>query len=129
MTLDAAIAVTLPLPPKELAPNARAHYMARARATERYRDLAAWRSRAEILRLRIEPPRWAAATVQVRYSFQVRRRRDGDNLLCSLKAAFDGLQAAGIVADDSGITYLPVAVTVDREAEESVTLEVRGTTA
>jgi Holliday junction resolvase RusA-like endonuclease len=35
-------------------------------------------------------------------------------MLSSLKAAFDGLADAGLIADDSGLTHLPVIVKVDK---------------
>ena len=49
-----------------------------------------------------------------RFFFKTRRRRDRDNLLASLKAAFDGLADAGLVADDSGLIHMPVEQYIDR---------------
>ena len=53
---------------------------------------------------------WKAANVQIEVTPPDRRRRDKDNLLASLKAAFDGAQDAGLIADDSGLTYLPITI-------------------
>lgn len=41
------------------------------------------------------------------------RRRDRDNLLASLKAAFDGIADAGLVENDAGLTHLPVHIVID----------------
>jgi Holliday junction resolvase RusA-like endonuclease len=58
-----------------------------------------------------KPRHWTPAkrvTIQATLWHKTNRRRDGDNALASLKAAFDGLVDAGILADDSGVTHLPV---------------------
>lgn len=101
--------VTLPLPPKELSPNARVHWAARATATRRYREAA------YLLALPSRPRRpMQVARVTARFFFKTRRRRDRDNLLASLKPAFDGLADAGLVADDSGLIHMPVEQHIDR---------------
>ncbi len=46
--------------------------------------------------------------VGVAYYHATRRYLDADNILASLKAAFDGLTDAGIWQDDSQCAYLPV---------------------
>ena len=38
---------TLPWPPKELSPNARLHYMAKARAKKAYRQACGWTARQQ----------------------------------------------------------------------------------
>ena len=56
-----------------------------------------------------------------------RRKRDKDNALASLKAAFDGLVDAGIVADDVGLTHEPVEFRTSRDrprVEITVTKEL-----
>ena len=52
---------------------------------------------------------------QATFYFRDLRRRDRDNLLASLKAAFDGLADAHILEDDSGLVHLPVRIEKDRE--------------
>jgi len=54
------------------------------------------------------------ARVTARFFFKTRRRRDRDNLLASLKPAFDGLADAGLVVDDSGLIHMPVEQHIDR---------------
>jgi crossover junction endodeoxyribonuclease RusA len=100
------IYITLPLPPRELSPNARAHWATKARATKRYRQAAC----VEAVLAGVPEAPWTAATVLLRFFFRTRARRDRDNLLASMKAAFDGLADAGVVRDDSGLTYMPVEV-------------------
>lgn len=106
--VERAVFVVLPLPPKQLSPNARICWQAKARAVKRYRALA----HANCYQ---SARRWKTAEAEAVFYFRDRRRRDRDNLLASLKAAFDGIAAAGVVADDAGITHLPVRVEVDRD--------------
>ncbi|MBN2582551.1 MAG: RusA family crossover junction endodeoxyribonuclease [Planctomycetes bacterium] len=98
----------LPLPPRELSPNARPHHMAKARAVRKYRLWAWAEARSQNVR-----PGWAEAKAQATFHFTSNRRRDRDNLLASLKPAFDGLVDAGVLADDSGLTHLPVRIELD----------------
>lgn len=108
--------ITLPLPPKELHPNARVHWMVKAKQTLSYRTTARWVAYEVLNPIGFHGksrPYWKAATVQATFYFKVNRRRDADGLLSSLKAAFDGLADAGVIADDSGLTHLPVIVKVD----------------
>jgi Holliday junction resolvase RusA-like endonuclease len=103
------LVVVLPLPPQELSPNARPHYMAKARAVKRYREAAHLSALAE------RPARpMQAAKVTARFFFRTRRRRDRDNLLASLKPAFDGIADARVVTNDSGMIHMPVEQYVDR---------------
>lgn len=61
-------------------------------------------------------PKWSVAKVQCHFFHQVKRRRDGDNLLASMKSAFDGLVDAGVFTDDSGLIHLPVQKSIDKES-------------
>ena len=100
--------IDLPLPPKELSPNWRGHWAQKAKAVKRYRELAHALSLANLR------DRWPAALCQCTFTFKDARQRDKDNLLASMKAAFDGIADSGAVANDSGITHLPVLVQVDK---------------
>lgn len=113
----AALVVTLPLPPRALSPNARPHWAAKAKAVQGYREaayLSALAKRPGSLRGRRDRPT-RLARVTARFYFRNRRRRDGDNLLASLKPAFDGIADAGVVANDSGMIHMPVEQYVDRK--------------
>lgn len=112
-TEDGGILVTLPLPPKELSPNARVHWARKQRVVREYREMA--KVAAQLAIGREAAPRWERATVQATFYFRVRRRRDMDNLSGWCKQNFDGLADAGVVANDSGFTHLPVRVEIDRD--------------
>jgi len=100
-----AVKIDLPLPPDEVYPNARPHWSAKSRATKKQRQAAAILAR-QATQFRCYGFPWKAATVQA--TFYRGRRIDTDNALASLKASFDGLADAGIIANDSGLTHLPV---------------------
>ena len=107
--MGSSMVIVLPLPPRELSPNARPHYMAKARAVKCYRETAYLSSLAE------RPFRpLHAARVTARFFFRTRRRRDRDNLLASLKPAFDGIADARVVANDAGMIHMPVEQYADR---------------
>lgn len=121
------LTVTLPLPPRELSPNftvgSRGGRMGKAAKIKKYRHCAYTMAQSAIGRKMA--PRWEAATAQATFYVKDKRRRDADNALASLKAAFDGLKDAGVVADDSGITHLPVRFVVDR-ANPRVEIRLEG---
>lgn len=117
------VCVVLPLPPKELHPNARVHWAKKAKAAREYRRKAYFAA-FEVLGGRVGDAglKWQRATVQITWYAPSRRRTDPDNALASLKPALDGLSrphgkspGAMIVADDSGFSFLPVRMEVDRE--------------
>lgn len=117
--------VELGWPPDALTPNARVHRFARARAVSAYRLEAGWSATATLRALRIERPQWKRARVNVLAYLGPRRRMpDPDNLLASLKAAIDGLQDAGIVADDRGLE-LGEIVNRGRSERSAIWLAVR----
>ena len=105
------LTITLGLPPPELAPNARPNRWEEARATRAYREAAALS--AVVAFARRPAPHWPAAWVEAAFFFRVRRRRDRDNLLASLKAAFDGLADAGVVENDAGLVHKGVSIGQD----------------
>ena len=108
---DRIVITDLPLPSRSLSPNARVHWAVKARTVKWYRQAA---HIAATMALGRRKPRWRRATVQVTFRFRTRHRRDPDNLLASLKPAFDGLVDAGLLLDDAGLTHLPVVLTYDK---------------
>ena len=110
-----SVTIELPLPHKNLSPNSRCHYMAKATATKKARRDARHASALAWYQWAIIAPQWAEATVQATFYFKDRRKRDRDNLLASLKASFDGLADSRLIANDSGLTHLPVKVDVDKK--------------
>lgn len=113
----AEVVVILGLPDRRLSPNARVCWQAKSRAVKAYR------SEAFFIGQRF-PTRWKAAEAEATFFFRDKRRRDRDNLLASLKAAFDGIAAAGVVEDDADLTHLPVRVEVDK-ANPRVEIKIR----
>ncbi len=117
--------ITLPHPPRILSPNGRpGHYMQKARATKKYRRDAVY---ATMHACSAKGQEWELhlpkATVQATFYYRLQRRRDPDNLLASIKAAFDGLVKAGLLKDDNGLTHLPTQVAIDK-ADPRVVLTV-----
>lgn len=95
---------TLPLPPSVLSPNARPHWAAKAKAAKAYRFAA--RMAATAVWPVYAPSLDEADVVCVfRFPIKGKRNRDRDNLLASMKAAFDGIADAGVVRNDSGFRH------------------------
>ena len=70
--------------------------MMKASASKRYRRLACEAVEAE----QIETFPWSACSVKAEFFHKTKRRRDEDNAIGSLKAAYDGIVDAGLVPDD-----------------------------
>ena len=109
------IVVVLDLPPKELNPNSRAFWRVKRLAVKAYREHAKTESMVAAYRYSLYDP---FREVKIQASFYRRRNvpMDGDNALAMLKPAFDGLQDAGIIANDRQITHLPVLFFKDAES-------------
>jgi crossover junction endodeoxyribonuclease RusA len=107
------VTIVLPLPPKELSPNARVCRQAKARVIKKYRMIAGEAVFAELVTNRRGP--LAKACEKTTFFFARNGRRDKDNLAASLKAAFDGFVDGGLLVDDSGLVHMPVEVAIDTE--------------
>lgn len=119
-----SLTITLPLPPKACHPNARPHWAAKAAAAKKAREDAGYAALAALAGRK--PPRWLAATIQA--TFYTAKKMDGDGLTVWPKNYYDGLQDAGIVANDVGLTHLPPLQVLDpkRSGERKVVLVVKG---
>ena len=93
--------IVLPHPPLPLRNNSRPHWRVKAQAVKAYRKLAQMRA-IEALAMR-NPPMWEKATVLVTWRSKTAQHPDPVNILDSLKAAFDGLEDAGIILNDKGL--------------------------
>lgn len=91
------ILIVMPLPPRELSPNARVHWKTRARRTKEYRRCAFLVTCAAGGR----KLGWPRAIAQATFYWPNRCRRDIRNAEHSLKAAYDGLVDAQLILDDS----------------------------
>ena len=108
--MSESITITLSLPSRVLSPNGRHHWRAKAKAVKAYRSLA-WLTTQQSIK---GAPLWKSATVVCHFYFAQRRGRDGDNLLASMKSAFDGIRDAGLIKNDVGLTHLPVVIDYDK---------------
>ena len=98
--------ITLQLPPQQLKPNGRYHWRAKAAKVAQYRADARYAAMAAAYDCQ-QAEALSAATVRVRAFWPTVRKMDPDNLLATMKAAFDGFTDAGIWLDDREITFLP----------------------
>lgn len=114
--------ITLPLPPKELSPNARVHWRAKASKVKSYREAAKIEAMVAAHETGMDKP-FSWVRIKATFYHTQNRGRDADNALASLKSAFDGLADAGIVTNDRKITHEPVEFRVDRE-DPRVELEI-----
>lgn len=103
-----SITIALPIPNRVLSPNTRSHWAVKARHTKQYRTLANLTAVAALKGKR--PPGWTTATTTIKAYYKQHRQRDADNLLASLKSAFDGIADSGIIANDSGLSHEPVTI-------------------
>jgi len=94
------ITIVLPLPNRVLSPNFTiggiGGRIMKAAATKKYRRLA----REAVEEERIESLPWDKIKVTADFYYTKKRRRDQDNAMGSLKAAYDGIVDAGVVIDD-----------------------------
>lgn len=112
--------IEMPLPAKELSPNSRAFWARKARAVKAYR----WAAFVHGSVKRPDKP-WKSASVLFEFTFRDARRRDRDNLLSSMKSAIDGFADAGIVANDSQFTFLPVVIMPPRKNSPGVRIIIQ----
>lgn len=108
-----AIKITLPLPPRTLSPNGRCHWATKARAVKKYRSDAKVAALAAMNEAGVNPPNWNAAKASVTFYKRTAHKGDSDNLTASLKAGFDGIADAGVIANDAGLMPMPPTVSKD----------------
>ena len=100
MTPPETVRIILPLPHRSLSPNhpsiTRGGRIQKARETKKYRE----RAMAAVLACGVESGPWEFAKVSAVFYHKANRRRDQDNAMASIKAAYDGLRDAGLIVDD-----------------------------
>lgn len=112
-----SVELSLPIPPKALWPNARPHRYAKAVAVRDYRRMAWAYARDAVWRLdpvNHAPPMWEEAETRVVFYFKDAKTRDRDNAAAALKAAWDGIADAGVVANDAGLIHFPPEMRIDK---------------
>lgn len=88
--------ISVPAASKRLSLNDREHWRARAAVTAQWRANAG----AAALAIPIERRKHGPSIVQCDFAVADRRRRDGHNLMPTVKAIIDGLVDAGVFDDD-----------------------------
>jgi len=117
MDTSESLVIILPLPGGLLSPNNTVGSIggrfAKAGTIKKYRRLAREAVDAE----RIETAPWSRVTIEAKFYFKHNRRRDPDNAIGSLKAAYDGIVDSGLVADDDyrHMVRLPPIFMVDHK--------------
>jgi hypothetical protein len=111
-----ALTVTIEIPHRHLAANARVHWAAKAKVKKPTKERAFNAALIAMHDAALHEPRWKRATV--RAVFFVKDKRgllsDPDNRVYSLKTPIDGIAAAGVVENDRGLTWLPVEHAIDK---------------
>jgi hypothetical protein len=121
-----SVTIELSLPERALCPNTpRVHWAAKAKARKKAREAA---HLAALDACGIDRPRWKSATVQATFYLRDRRglEADQDNRIGSLKAHIDGIADAGVLENDRGLTWKPVAHDVDRKRPRVVLVFTEG---
>lgn len=111
------LTVVVELPPNELKPNSRPHFREKAKQKAYYRNHASEEAQVAVWkkpRTSLTMP-WTEVTIKVTYYHKTKAFADRDNILASMKAAFDGLVDAGLLTDDRDVTYLPVVREHDKD--------------
>lgn len=96
----AVLELDLPMPPRELSPNYRGHWAQIAGYKKDYRDHCLVLAKSVMWRAKGKYPLPGPVVAEVTFTFPNHRRRDQDNVLAALKAAWDGCVDAGLLADD-----------------------------
>lgn len=88
--------IELPWPPKELSPNARKHFHAKAAAAKAYREQAYWLTKKA---RRPTLPDEGVLVLRIDFFPPDARKRDLDNMLASIKSGLDGIADSWEVDD------------------------------
>lgn len=104
------IEIEIPLPPKELSPNAYVHWRAKSKAKKEYRRSVLYFAVAAMGQKTLN---LKECRIQAKWVFTKNARRDRDNLLASLKTAFDALTLAKVLTDDYGVEHMNPEIKID----------------
>ncbi|QJD58182.1 endodeoxyribonuclease RusA [Pseudomonas sp. gcc21] len=94
--------IDLPWPPKELSPNARTHWAAKARIAKRYRSTC----RILAMQAKLKAPVSGPIPIEIVFYPPDRRHRDDDNCTGAFKPGRDGV-ADALGVDDSRFRTAP----------------------
>jgi Holliday junction resolvase RusA-like endonuclease len=100
-TSSEEVVIVLPLPKKVLSPNCpvatAGGRFAKAAATKKYKA----RTVQEIEQQFIDTLPWGRVEISSEFYHKIKRDRDTDNAMGMLKAVYDGIVVAGVVAKDT----------------------------
>lgn len=105
--------ITLPIPPRDLSPNSRAHWRKKAADTKAYKETAYLVTREKFSE-EFREANWSDAELVMTFYFKTKHRRDRDNCIAWMKAGIDGI-AKGMEIDDAGFHYHSPAIEHDKE--------------
>ncbi len=108
----AELFIILPYPPDWLSPNKWTHPVHRGKAAKGYRRDCGWAAKDAALKAALRRPLPPPVVAEVTFIVPDNTRRDADNLMAMLKAAWDGCQDAGVLEDDSAAKFRPQLVEV-----------------
>lgn len=101
--MSSSLTFQLPVPSRILSPNNRSHWHAVAEAKRKARLAAKIEAARVLADAGIRAPKWGKARMAVTLFHLTARTPDPGNLMASLKAYEDGLQDAGIIANDRNL--------------------------
>lgn len=115
-----SLVLELPHPGEACNPNRGKNWRQVAKCRKAMKEAAAIIARHELTKLNAAPPRWEHAEVQATFHRPGKRSKllDRDNAIAMCKGAFDGLQEAGVIVNDSGLVPLPPVQIIGDEATE-----------
>lgn len=117
-----SITITVPIPDKCLRPNGNKSHWSKVSKARHAQRLGTFMECKKALAGR-KSPMWEKCIVAPEVRFSTHHRMDNDNIIASLKGVFDGIQDAGIVANDQGLwASRPTIIT--RSKEPGITLTI-----
>ena len=108
--------IFLPFPPKELSPNARLHWAAKAKVKKAYREACFYEAKLQA----VKSMRNELLKVHIVFFPPDKRKRDWDNMLAAAKSGLDGLADAIKVDDYQWRISFEVSPYVDNKMMVSV---------
>jgi len=119
------LVLDLPIPGRAAHPNSRSRsHWPKTRAVKKQRQAVAEAAKIASIEQLTGPPFWARVRVRAVFHTRTGRRQDADNLVAWLKSTFDGLEDAGIVANDRGLVCEPPEVKKTGRLAEWLELKV-----
>ena len=110
--VDKSITIRLPLPHRELSPNARIHWGRRHRHSKAYRALARLAAMEGTMDTSLGMD-WSRVEVSTTFYHRDKRKRDQDNLIAMMKSAYDGI-ADFLGVDDVGWIHVRIERRIDK---------------